>query len=107
LTTTTLRLTAEAAGGELALRPRNRLAALAAASQAIAGPRDLATLLATIYRETAGAVDATIFVLGLYDQASETVHVVKQVISGVERPGGSFPLGAASPARRSAAASRG
>lgn len=77
----------------LAAGPPSRLAALAAASQAIAAPRDLVTLLGAIYRETARVVDPTIFVLGLYDQRSETVHVVKQVISGVERPGGSFPLG--------------
>jgi signal transduction histidine kinase len=38
-------------------------------------------------------LDAGIFILQLYDESSQTVHVVKQVISGVERPGGSFPLG--------------
>jgi len=47
-----------------------------------------------LYRETAQVLDATIFVLALYDPVSETVQVVKQVISGAERPGGSFPLGA-------------
>jgi signal transduction histidine kinase len=93
MASTTLRLTADADGSTLAIRPRSRLASLAAASQAIAAPRDLATLLTTIYEQTAGVVDATIFGLGLYDQASETVHVVKQVISGAERPGLSFPLG--------------
>jgi two-component system phosphate regulon sensor histidine kinase PhoR len=77
----------------LAARPRHRLTALAAASQTIAAPRDMESLMAAIYAEIARAVDATIFVLGLYDQASQTVHVVKQVISGAERPGGSFPLG--------------
>ncbi|HEV8632835.1 MAG TPA: hypothetical protein VG370_01140, partial [Chloroflexota bacterium] len=75
-------------------RLRTRLAALAAASHAIAGARDLDGLFRVLYRETARVLDATIFVLALYDPVSETVQVVKQVISGAERPGGSFPLGA-------------
>ena len=74
-------------------RLRARLAALGTASQAIAGARCLDGLCRALYRETARLLDATIFVLGLYDPASATVEVVGQVISGVERPGGSFPLG--------------
>jgi signal transduction histidine kinase len=75
-------------------RLRERLAALVALSQPIAEARDLDELFGVLYRAAAGVLDATIFVLGLYDPVGETVHVVKQVISGEELPGGSFPLGA-------------
>ncbi|HEY3080437.1 MAG TPA: GAF domain-containing protein, partial [Chloroflexota bacterium] len=74
-------------------RLRKCLAAVVAASQPIAGARDLDELFRVLYRETARVLDATIFILGLYDPISETIQVVKQVISGEERPGGSFPLG--------------
>ena len=81
-------------GAAQAGRLRQRMAALAAVGQALAWPHDLDDLFRVLYEETARVLDATIFVLALYDPASETVHVVKQVISGAERPGGSFPLGA-------------
>jgi len=38
-------------------------------------------------------VDATVFLFALYDEASQTVEVVRQVDRGVEHEGGSFPLG--------------
>ena len=46
-----------------------------------------------LYRETARVLDASIFILGLYEESSQTVRVVKQVYGGIERDGGSFPLG--------------
>ncbi|HEY3080570.1 MAG TPA: ATP-binding protein [Chloroflexota bacterium] len=88
-----LALRSSSEGTAQAARLRQRLDALAAISQALAWPHDLDELFRVFYRETARVLDATIFVLGLYDPVSETVHVVKQVISGDERPGGSFPLG--------------
>ncbi|HEV8635452.1 MAG TPA: hypothetical protein VG370_14590, partial [Chloroflexota bacterium] len=75
-------------------RLRQRMAALAAVGQALAWSHDLDDLFRALYEETARVLDATIFVLALYDPVSETVHVIKQVISGAERSGGSFPLGA-------------
>src|SRR5260221_11305049 len=38
-------------------------------------------------------MDATVFLFALYDEASETVQVVRQMDHGVEHSGGSFPLG--------------
>src|SRR5467141_4010194 len=76
---------------EKALRARlelaNRLGALAA------GARDLAELFRALYDETARVMDATVFLFALYDEASATVQVVRQMDRGVEHPGGTFPLG--------------
>src|SRR2546427_11470615 len=76
---------------EKALRARlelaNRLGALAA------GARDLAELFRALHDETARVMDATVFLFALYDEASATVQVVRQMDRGVEYPGGTFPLG--------------
>ena len=55
--------------------------------------RDLTELFRALYDATARVMDATVFFFALYDEASETVQVVRQVDRGVEHPGGSFPLG--------------
>ena len=55
--------------------------------------RNLTELFHALYEETAGAMDATVFLFALYDEASETVRVVRQMDRGIEHPGGSFPLG--------------
>src|SRR6266850_2586181 len=65
----------------------NRLGALAA------GARDLAELFRALYDETGRVMDATVFLFALYDEASATVQVVRQMDRGVEYPGGTFPLG--------------
>jgi PAS domain S-box-containing protein len=78
LTTNDLRVRLEAA---------NRLGALGADA------RDLAELFRALYDETARVVDATVFLFALYDEASETVEVVRQMDRGDEHEGGSFPLG--------------
>jgi len=65
----------------------NRLGALAADA------RDLAELFRVLYDETARVMDATVFLFALYDEASATVQVVRQMDRGVEYPGGTFPLG--------------
>src|SRR3989449_4258471 len=65
----------------------NRLGALAA------GARDLAELFRALYDETARVMDATVFLFALYDEASATVQVVRQMDRGVEHEGGTFPLG--------------
>jgi len=65
----------------------SRLGALAA------GARDLAELFRALYDETARVMDATVFLFALYDEASETVQVVRQMDRGVEHSGGTFPLG--------------
>src|SRR6266513_3826266 len=65
----------------------NRLGALAA------GARDLAELFRALHEETARVMDATVFLFALYDEASATVQVVRQMDRGVEFPGGTFPLG--------------
>src|SRR5216110_3322461 len=69
------------------LEAAGRLAALGADA------RDLAELFRALYDETARVVDATVFLFAVYDEASETVEVVRQVDRGVEHEGGSFPLG--------------
>jgi signal transduction histidine kinase len=56
-------------------------------------PRDFVELFRALYAETARAMDATVFLFALYDEASQTVEVVRQVDGGVEHEGGSFPLG--------------
>lgn len=58
-----------------------------------ADARDLSELFRVLYEETARVVDATVFLFALYDEASETVEVVRQMDRGVEHEGGSFPLG--------------
>ncbi len=50
-------------------------------------------LYRTIYEETSQLLNTTGFILGLYDESIQTITVVYQVDSGVELPGGSFPLG--------------
>ena len=55
--------------------------------------RDLTELFRALYHETARQMDATVFLFGLYEEASGTVHVVRQMDRGIEHPGGSFPLG--------------
>lgn len=55
--------------------------------------RDLSELFHALYDETARVLDATVFLFALYDDASETVEVVRQVDRGIEHEGGSFPLG--------------
>jgi PAS domain S-box-containing protein len=67
---------------------------LASRLSALAGDaRDLAELFRALYDETARVMDATVFLFALYDEASETVQVVRQMDRGAEYPGGSFPLG--------------
>src|SRR3989441_1954324 len=77
--------------GEKELRARlelaDRLGALAA------GARDLAELFRALHDETGRVMDATVFLFALYDEASATVQVVRQMDRGVEYPGGTFPLG--------------
>src|SRR5947209_15673178 len=65
----------------------NRLGALAA------GARDLAELFRALHEEAGRVMDATVFLFALYDEASATVQVVRQMDRGVEYPGGTFPLG--------------
>ena len=55
--------------------------------------RDLIELFRALYVEAARIMDATVFLFALYDEASQTVQVVRQMDRGVEHPGGSFPLG--------------
>ena len=58
-----------------------------------AGATDFEDLFRTLHDETARVMDATVFLFALYDEASATVQVVRQMDSGVEHPGGRFPLG--------------
>src|SRR5213596_4134386 len=58
-----------------------------------AGARDLAELFRALHEETERVMDATVFLFALYDEATETVQVVRQMDRGVEHSGGSFPLG--------------
>src|SRR5882762_3206549 len=58
-----------------------------------ANARDLGELFRALYDETARVMDATVFLFATYDDASQTVHVVRQMDRGEEHRGGSFPLG--------------
>jgi PAS domain S-box-containing protein len=55
--------------------------------------RDLVELFRALYDETARVLDATVFLFAIYDDVSQTVHVVRQMDRGEEHEGGSFPLG--------------
>jgi PAS domain S-box-containing protein len=55
--------------------------------------RDLSELFRALYDETSRAMDAPVFLFALYDDVSQTVHVVRQMDRGEEHSGGSFPLG--------------
>jgi len=57
------------------------------------GARDLVDLFRALYVETARVMDATVFLFAVFDEASQTVHVVRQMDRGEEHEGGSFPLG--------------
>jgi signal transduction histidine kinase len=72
---------------------RRHLRSLRGLSQALARPVDLEELFRATHRETAAALEAKTFFLGLFDEASQTVEVVRQVESGVELAGGTFPIG--------------
>ena len=74
-------------------RLRQRLAVVQAIGRAIARPFDPVQVLRALHRELSSVLDTTILILGLYDEPSQTVEVVGQIIAGKELPGGSFPLG--------------
>jgi PAS domain S-box-containing protein len=80
-----------ATGTDLQLRARLELASRLGALASDA--RDLSELFRALYDETARAMDATVFLFALYDDVSQTVHVVRQMDRGEEHTGGSFPLG--------------
>src|SRR5467141_1625640 len=80
-------MSADAAQLRMRLELATRLGSLAA------GARDLGELFRALHEETERVMDATVFLFAMYDEASETVHVVRQMDRGVEHPGGSFPLG--------------
>jgi two-component system, OmpR family, phosphate regulon sensor histidine kinase PhoR len=80
-----------AAATDLKLRARLELASRLGALASDA--RDLSELFRALYDETARAMDAPVFLFALYDDVSQTVHVVRQMDRGEEHSGGSFPLG--------------
>ena len=80
-----------ATGHDDQLRARLELASRLGAVASDA--RDLVELFRAVYDETARVMDATVFLLALYDEVSQTVHVVRQMDRGEEHNGGSFPLG--------------
>jgi len=65
----------------------------AGSAPSLPAPRDLAELFRALYDETARVMDATVFLFALYDEASETVQVVRQMDRGVEHSGGFVPPG--------------
>ena len=54
---------------------------------------DPVDLFRVLYRAATGVLDANGFYLGLYDDRTQMVEIVRQMESGVELPGGAFPLG--------------
>src|SRR2546428_10444240 len=74
-------------------RVRTRLELVSRLGARFAEVRDLVGLFRALYEETSRVLDATVFLLSVYDAASETVQVVRQMDRGVEHDGGSFPLG--------------
>src|SRR5687768_18269865 len=74
-------------------QPRARLELATRLGSIASDARDLVELFRALYDETARVMDATVFLFALYDDASQTVHVVRQIDRGEEHEGGSFPLG--------------
>jgi two-component system, OmpR family, phosphate regulon sensor histidine kinase PhoR len=74
-------------------RLRARINMLGSLSRLLCRAGDLDDLFRAVYRELSGVLEIDAFVLGLYDEASQTVEVVRQVHSDMELPGGSFPVG--------------
>src|ERR687886_1979883 len=54
---------------------------------------DPVDLFRVLYRAASSALDTSGFYLGLYDERSEMVEIVRQMESGKELAGGVFPLG--------------
>src|SRR5919204_1309211 len=54
---------------------------------------DPVDLFRVLYRAASSALDTSGFYLGLYDERSEMVEIVRQMESGKELTGGAFPLG--------------
>src|SRR5438045_9695137 len=69
----------------------DRLATLARISRALARPLDLVGVFRAVYAELSEVIDATIFILGLYDEPTQMIHVVRQIYDGVETPGVTVP----------------
>lgn len=61
--------------------------------RALDEPLDLVDLFRVVYEAAQQVLDATGFYLATYDETSQTIEVVRQIDSGVELPGGAFPLG--------------
>jgi PAS domain S-box-containing protein len=74
-------------------RQRERLQCIRDTSQALMRAVDFEGLFAILHLEVTSAVPADTFFLGLFDEASQTINVVRQAEFGVELPGGTFPLG--------------
>src|SRR5207248_3206553 len=72
---------------------RGRLHYLRDISQAFSQARDIDAVFRTLHQEIPELLHAETFFLGLYDETSRTIEVVRQVDFGAELPGGSFPLG--------------
>ena len=85
LSSTVIATAAEQQRSRLALA--RRLGGLAAEAS------NLEELFRALHDEIARVMDATVLFFAVYNEASQTVEVVRQIDRGVEHPGGSFPLG--------------
>jgi len=74
-------------------RRHARLAAMQAVQQAVANSPDIERLFHALHSALAEVLDTRGLILGLYDDVSRMVEIVRQMEAGVELPGGSFPLG--------------
>jgi PAS domain S-box-containing protein len=74
-------------------RLRARIKMLGSLSWLLSRTVDLDELFRAVYAELSRVLEINAFVLSLYDEVSQTIEVVRQVHSGTELPGGSFPVG--------------
>ncbi len=74
-------------------RQRERLQCIRDTSQALTRAVDFDGLFSMLHLEIVSALAADTFFLGLYDDASHTIEVVRQAEFNKELPGGTFPLG--------------
>lgn len=81
--------------GAASIRPgkAEQVAALARFAERAASATSLREVFRLLYEEASSVRPLPVFLLALYDEASQTVEVVRQIDRGEELPGGAFPLG--------------
>jgi signal transduction histidine kinase len=81
------------ASGSEAASLREHLRALRALGETLAGPLDMLELFRATQREIVPTLNADAFFIALYDEAGQSVEIIRHFESGEELAGGIFPIG--------------